>query len=275
MMTSQDYDNDLKLLTEAVRKAGAIAMSFYGKSPKAEDKKDGTQVSEADHAANDCLHDILMGNRPDYGWLSEETTDDLDRLSKDRLWIIDPIDGTRAFLDHKPEWAVSAALAVNGRAEIGIVFNPAKDEWYEAVIGRGASLNGKKIITSDHNTLENARFVGSKSFLKKDIWPSPWPPVHSRWANSIAYRLALVASAEADATLTHTPKNEWDMAASALIVEEAGGKVTTFDGTPLAYNAENPKFPNILAAGKELHKILLDQTRQIDWDKPNKQTKLT
>ena len=271
-MTTKDYDDDLELLRRAVKQAGAKALSYFGNAPKTEDKKDGTQVSEADHAANDCLHEILAGERPDYGWLSEETTDDLARLTKDRVWIVDPIDDTRAFLDQKPEWAVSAALVVGGRAEIGIVFNPAKDEWFEAVINRGATLNDNKIMTSTRDTLENARFVGSKSLLKKDIWPTPWPPVHSRWANSIAYRLALVAAAEADATLTHTPKNEWDMAACALIVEEAGGVVTTFDGQALHYNAEHPRLPNILAAGAALHKILLDQTSKIDWDKPNTTT---
>ena len=272
MTNSKATKTDMELLRHAVREAGIKALSYFGNAPKTEDKTDGTQVSEADHAANDCLHDILMSATPDYGWLSEESTDDLSRLEKQHVWIIDPIDGTRAFLEQKPEWAVSAALISGDKAVLGIVFNPAKDEWYEAILGEGATLNGKKITASLHDTLEGAQFVGSKSFLKKDIWPTPWPPVHSRWANSIAYRLALVACGEADATLTHTPKNEWDMAASALIVEEAGGKVSTFDGTALTYNARNPKFPNILAAGSNFYKILLNQTQNIDWDRPNKQT---
>ena len=184
-----------------------------------------------------------------------------------RLWIVDPIDGTRAFLEQKPEWAVSAALVVDGKPELGIVFNPARDEWYEAGRNGGARLNGARISASQYDMLENARFVGSKNFLKRDIWPTSWPQVNSRWVNSIAYRLALVASAQADACLTHTPKNEWDMAAAALIVEEAGGKVSTFNGEPLKYNMEKPRFPNILAAGAKLYEILLDQTRNIDWDK--------
>ena len=271
MKTNSHHADDLKLLRQAVKEAGAKALSYFGNAPKAQNKDDGTRVSEADHAANDCLHDILMTARPDYGWLSEESTDDLSRLSKDRVWIIDPIDGTHAFLENKPEWAVSAALTKNGQAEIGIVFNPANKEWFEAVKGEGATLNGKTIQATHHDTLENAQFVGSKSFLKKDIWPKPWPAVKSRWANSIAYRLALVACGNADATLTHTPKNEWDMAAAALIVEEAGGKVSTFDGTALTYNAEKPIFPDILAAGPKLYEILLDQTKNIDWEQPNKQ----
>jgi len=272
MTSQQDIKYDREILRSAVAQAGAKALSYFGKSPKTEEKRDGTEVSEADHAANDCLHDILMRARPDYGWLSEETTDDLARLDKKRLWIIDPIDGTRAFLEHKPEWAVSAALVVDGTPRFGIVFNPAKDEWYEAARNGGATLNDHPISVSTQEKLEDAEFVGSRHLLRRDIWPTPWPEVKTRWANSIAYRLALVASAQADATLTHTPKFEWDMAAAALIVEEAGGKVSTFKGEPLTFNNEIPRFPDILAAGARLYKILLNQTSNIDWQRSKRET---
>lgn len=259
--------DDMKLLSEAVREAGKVALSFFGASPETQKKQDGTSVSEADHAANDILHDTLMSARPGYGWLSEESTDDKSRLNARHVWIIDPIDGTRAFLDHKPEWAVSAALVDDGKPLLGIVFNPATNEWFEAQRGRGATLNGKKISVSTNSQLENASFVGSKSLFKKDFWSKPWPQVNSRWANSIAYRLALVANGTADATLTHTPKNEWDMAAAALIVEEAGGRVSTFDGTTLEFNRDKPIYPNILAASSSLYPELLERTKTIDWNK--------
>jgi len=262
MTHSYDLAEDHELMRRATREAGAEALRFFGKSPEVVEKKDGTQVSEADHAANDRLHKILMTARPGYGWLSEETTDDLIRLDKDHVWIVDPIDGTRAFLEHKLEWAVSVALVINGEPQFGIVFNPAKDEWFEATKGGGATLNGNAIAASTRGEIENSLFVGSKSMLNSKRWPSPWPTVKNRWANSIAYRLAMVASAKADATLTHTPKSEWDMAAAALIVEEAGGKVTTFDGARLRFNRENTRYPNILAAGSILHPLLLERTRK-------------
>ena len=266
MTDSFDLAKDQELMRRATREAGAEALRFFGGSPEVVEKKDGTQVSEADHAANDKLHEILMTARPRYGWLSEETTDDLARLDKDHVWIIDPIDGTRAFLEHKLEWAVSVALVVKSEPRFGIVFNPARDEWFEATRGGGATLNGKPIATSTCGEIENSLFVGSKSLFNNKRWSSPWPAVKTRWANSIAYRLAMVASAKADATLTHRPKSEWDMAAAALIVEEAGGRVTTFDGARLRFNCKNTRYPNILAAGRNLHPLLLERTKKFQPD---------
>ncbi len=268
-MNSKTLNEDLDLLRRAARKAGATALQYYGASPKTEQKKDGTEVSEADHAANDCLQNMLCGERPDYGWLSEETIDDLTRLTKKHVWIVDPIDGTRAFLQHKPEWTVSAALVTDGEAQIGVVFNPVKNEWFEARKGEGATLNGNRISASERSEIENACFVGSKRLLSSRRWSASWPQVNAFWANSIAYRLALVAAAKADATLTHTPKSEWDMAASALIVEEAGGKVSTFDGDRLIFNREQTRFPNIVASGAQLHPLLLERTRQFQSDTHN------
>jgi myo-inositol-1(or 4)-monophosphatase len=257
-------DEDYELLKTAVREAGALALSYFKQEVQVQQKPDGSEVSEADLAVDAALKLALMTRRKDYGWLSEESPDDRERLNHSRVWMIDPIDGTGAFLRHIPEWTVSAALVEDGVPVIGIVFNPASGEFFHAIRGRGAFLNDKPIHASDKATLEGAKMIASGGLFKKKIWQEPWPEVTARWVNSVAYRLALIASGVGDATISLTGKAEWDLAAAAVIMEEADGIITDHHGNKHAYNRENPKFSGLVASGKALHPLLIERTGRID-----------
>lgn len=255
------HSADLALLKEAVREAGQIALRFFGRSPEVEIKPDDSPVSEADIAVDRALREKLMAARPGYGWLSEESVDDQKRLQRERIWVVDPIDGTRAFLKELPEWTIAAALVEAERPVIGIVFNPATGEFFEAEAGRGSLLNGKPISVRDPVPLENSELITSRSLLNRKIWQQPWPPLETRWVNSVAYRLALVASGECDATLSMTRKHDWDLAAAELLVQEAGGRATTHTGGGFRYNQPVPLQQSVIAAGPGLHAELLKRTR--------------
>jgi len=262
--SSPSRDDDFDILSRAVREAGTLAASYFKTSPKAFTKADGSQVSEADLAVDAALKLDLTTRRKDYGWLSEESPDDRSRLKYSRVWMIDPIDGTGAFLREVPEWTVSAALVEDGVPVLGVVYNPVRDEFFHAIRGAGAFLNDEPIRTSDQSTLEGARMIASGGLFKKKIWEDPWPNVTAEWVNSVAYRLALVACGRGDATISLTPKAEWDLAAAAVIMEEAGGVTTDHLGNPHLYNREVPKFPSLVASGLALHPALIERTSRVD-----------
>jgi myo-inositol-1(or 4)-monophosphatase len=262
--SSPSREEDFEILSRAVREAGTLASSYFKESPKAFTKADGSQVSEADLAVDAGLKLDLTTRRRDYGWLSEESPDDRSRLKYSRVWMIDPIDGTGAFLREIPEWTISAALVEDGVPVIGVVYNPEKDEFFHAIRGAGAFLNDEQIHTTDQATLEGAKMIASGGLFKKKIWEDPWPNVTAQWVNSVAYRLALVACGRGDATISLTPKAEWDLAAAAVIVEEAGGVITDHHGGPHGYNNENPKFPSLVASGLPLHPALIERTTRVD-----------
>jgi myo-inositol-1(or 4)-monophosphatase len=259
--TEQQRVADLRLLIEAVREAGELALSFFCQSPHTELKADGSEVSEADLAVDACLKRSLIGERPDYGWLSEESEDDPSRLEKRFVWVVDPIDGTRAFLRDKPEWAVSVALVDRNHPVLAAIFNGATGEFFHASLGHGAFLNDNPIRVNDPVELEGSRLAAAPQIFKRDIWRQPWPKLETIWVNSIAYRLALAASAQCDGTLSMSGKNDWDIVAGQLLVEEAGGVMTTARGGPLVYNQLTPAQESIVAAGSSLHAALLQRTK--------------
>lgn len=253
--------NDLDLVRDATREAGMLAMRYFGADPKQWQKPgDMTPVSEADIAVNDLLHARLMGARPAYGWLSEESADNAERLGAGRLFVIDPIDGTRAFLRGKPHFAVSVAIVEAGRPVIGVLYNPATDEFFEAVPGGGAFLNGTPIRVSDRNEIGGCMMSAPEDMFRHPGWPTPWPKMNFIERNSIAYRIALVAAGMADAAVSLSAKNDWDLAAVDLIVHEAGGLLTSHTGTPLIYNLEVPRHMSLVASGPGLHGSLLERT---------------
>ncbi len=263
-LPAASLDEDYALLKQAARDAGELALTYFRRQILVNRKPDGSEVSEADLAVDTALKLDLIGKRPDYGWLSEETLDDPERLERRRVWMVDPIDGTNAFLRHVPEWTVSAALVEDGVPVIGVVFNPATKEFFHAIRGRGAFLNDRPIKASTLSTLDGARLIASGGLFKKKIWKEPWPEVKTRWVNSVAYRLALVACGEADATISLSAKYEWDLAAAAVLVEEAGGVITDHRGETQCYNRVSPRFPSLVASGKALHPILIERTGRID-----------
>jgi myo-inositol-1(or 4)-monophosphatase len=260
----RSLQEDFLLLKQAVKDAGSLAFSYFRQDIEVKRKIDGTEVSEADLAVDAALKQALSGARPSYGWLSEETEDDDNRLERSFVWMVDPIDGTNAFLRHVPEWTVSAALVVNGKPVLGIVFNPATQEFFHAIRREGAFLNDAPINVSDRSNLEGALVIASGGLFKKRIWKKPWPGVESRWVNSVAYRLALVASGRADATVSLSAKFEWDLAAGVLLVQEAGGMVTDHHGHAFRFNLPLPRFPSLVAAPPRLHGKLIERTSRID-----------
>jgi myo-inositol-1(or 4)-monophosphatase len=239
-----------------VRQAGAVAMSYFRRPIARNLKSDGSDVSEADLAVDRFLKEALGGVRPAYGWLSEESVDDRVRLEAERVWIVDPIDGTRAFLKGADEWTVCAALAVRGEAVLAAVYNPASGEFFSARKGMGATLNGRPLQASGADRLEGARMAGSQGLFRKSIWEQPWPAMDVAWVYSIAYRICLAATGRFDGAVSLSNLNEWDVAAAVLVMREAGGIITLAAGKPITFNRERPRIAGIIAAGPGLHPLL-------------------
>lgn len=251
-------DDDFRLLRSAVQAAGATALSRFRRGPRVMRKPDGSEVTEADLAVNDELHDALCVARPDYGWLSEESPDDQARLDAERVWIVDPIDGTRAFILGKAEWAISAALVEAGEPVLAALYNPATNEFFSASRCGGATVNGAPARVSDLDDLHGAHILTTGGVAKRAGWHGEdAPQVETSFVYSIAYRLALVASGRADGMFSPGQKSEWDIAAGVLIVQEAGGRVTTPSGEAHRFNKPAPVCDGALAAPRQLHGTLL------------------
>ncbi len=238
-------------------------MSFFGGSYRSWEKAPGDPVSDADIAVDRALTAALRSARPDDGVVSEETAADPDQLSRSRIWIIDPIDGTRAFLKGKPHFAVCAALLVEGVVRTGVVFNPATDELFAADSGIGATLNGAPIRASDRAALEGCRMLGDAGMFRHPAWRVPWPAMDIEARNSIAYRIALVACGAFDATLALSAKRDWDLAAASLIATEAGARITDHVGAPLRFLTPGLSLPAVAASGERLHPLLIDRTHTV------------
>lgn len=249
-------------LVSSVRHAGKIALKYYQSDLKSWEKKPGDPVSEADIAIDTYLKEHLLTTHPDYGWLSEETVDDPSRLDKSRVWIIDPIDGTRSFIAGKPEFTVSAALVEDGKSVCAAVFNPVTEEFFEAVIGTGAYLNGEKLHCSDRDDLDGAKLLASRKAFEWHNWLEDAPGAIFSHLNSIAYRIAVVASCNYDASLSLSAKSDWDIAAADLILSEAGGLSTTTKNEPLLYNQADPTHETVISSSIALHPALMDLLKE-------------
>ena len=249
---------DLTLLEETVREAGHIARKFYGGDYKKWSKEGGSPVTEADLAVNNFLCEQLRPARPDYGWLSEENTDDPARLDKHEVFVIDPIDGTIAFLKNRPHFTICAAIVADGRPVCGVVYNPISDELYSARKGCGAHRNAQPIHAADRDRLEGCEMLGDRNQLTQ----SPWPSMHVQNRNSVAYRLVLVADGSADASVSLTAKRDWDLAAADIILSEAGGLLTDARGNVLIYNRAHATQPSLVGANPHLHAVITSLLRQ-------------
>ncbi len=256
---TSNLEDDAAILFDAVRAAGALALEYFGGDIKQWDKGDDDPVSEADHAVNDLLHEKLRGARPKYAWLSEESEDDLSRHNARFTWVVDPIDGTRAFLKHEPQFTVTVALVENGAAVAGVIFNPATDEFYEAVKGTGGRLNGSPITIGGSSDFANAKLLAPRKPFQKANWSEVIDHAEFQFVNSMAYRMALVADGRFDATVTLSRKNDWDIAAGILIVEEAGGVVTHLDGSAIILNQSSTRHPDLVIANRVLHEEIIER----------------
>jgi myo-inositol-1(or 4)-monophosphatase len=233
----------LERIASALEVARRLAARYPPDRVKAASKSRGDPVTELDLALDRALREALL--RPGEGWLSEETADSTARLACRRVWVVDPLDGTREFLDGLPEWCVSIGLVDGAEAVAGGILNPATGELYLGALGLGATLNGRPVRVSGGGTT----VLASRTELKRGEW--------DRWKGaaftivpmgSVAYKLARVAAGQADATWTLTPKHEWDVAAGAALVLAAGGRVTLPDGSAPRFNSPDPLLPGLLAA---------------------------
>ena len=246
-------------LAAAVRDAGALALSTFRGELKSWIKGKSSPVSEADLAVDALLKERLLAIR-DAAWLSEETEDDPIRLERAEVWVVDPIDGTRAYLAGSSDWAISAALVSNGRPVIAALYAPVSDELFLAVAGEGATRNGAPIHASSGDAIAGARFSGPKRRLDSLAAIEPRIEMTAR-VLSLALRLARVASGALDGTFTGPNSHDWDLAAADLLVHEAGGVVTTLTGQSLIYNRPDPVHEALLAAGRRRHAVLLGLIR--------------
>ncbi|MBY0565321.1 MAG: hypothetical protein K2P58_14215 [Hyphomonadaceae bacterium] len=262
MTILQSAASDLALLADVVREAGALARALSALPLEIQSKGPLGPVTNVDHAVDALLAEKLLAARPDYGWLSEETPDEFARReTKSRVFVIDPIDGTAAMIAKIPQWVVSVGIVENGRAFAGAVYNPMTDEFFLGAAGEGATLNRRPMRASTRANLEGARMIGLKSRFADGKWPTPWPKLEIIERQSIAYRLALVAGGFGDATVLFGFKNEWDIAAGAALVEAAGGRVSDPWGEPLAFNQAVPRAPGVVAAGADVHALLIERTK--------------
>ncbi len=255
---------DLSLLIEAAREAGRIATGYTGRTARRWDKPGGAgPVTEADLAVNDMLHDALRSARPDYGWLSEETEDIPDRLERDRVFIVDPIDGTRSFADGSRTWAHALAVVEHGVVTAGVVYLPMRDLMYSAAAGQGAHVNDELIAPSNTDRLDAANILATKPNMNVEHWRHGKPPEFARSHRpSLAYRMALVAQGRFDGMLTLRDCWEWDIAAGDLILREAGATCTDKTGAALRFNNPRPKVNGVLAAGQRVHGLLSESLRR-------------
>lgn len=252
-------ESDLELLKDVAKKAGEIAGRFWKENPKTWDKPGGAgPVTEADLAVDQMLRETLLEARPDYGWLSEETEDGPARLSSQRQFIIDPIDGTRAFIDGSRSWAHSLAVVENGKSLAGVVYLPMLDKLYTATVGQGAQLNGTKIAASARAQLSGASVLAGKPTFQAKYWPRGVPEVERHFRPSLAYRLCLVAEGSFDAMIIFRDSWDWDIAAGALIASEAGAVMTDREGAALTFNSPSAKGPGVLAMAPNLARPILN-----------------
>jgi myo-inositol-1(or 4)-monophosphatase len=248
---------DLALLEAAARAAGEIALGRVGDHGEVREKPGLGPVSAVDLEVDRLLYAHLTAARPDYGWLSEESEDTPARLAARRVFIVDPIDGTRAFLAGDKAWAVSLAVVDAGRPVAGVVHLPALGRTYAAALGRGAHLNGAPISASARTEVEGARMLATASQMAPAHWQGRAPAVERHFRPSLAYRLCLVAGGEADAALTWRDTWEWDVAAGDLIAREAGAAVSERTGHAPGYNKPSPLLAGLIAASPGLHAQIL------------------
>ncbi len=252
-------ERELVHLTRAIREAGQRAVDLARKGFEVQIKKDRSPVTTADLEVNRVIREMQLTHFPDDGWLSEESPDDSVRLGKTRVWIVDPIDGTKAYVNKLPEYCISVGLVEAGMPVLGAIFNPSTDELFTASLGQGLRLNGQPM---------NPETPAEK---RSHVLVSPWEYRGGRWAGldgtiqcrpmlSIAHAMALVAAGRVQATLTIEPENEWDLAAGVLLVQESGGTVADAEGRPFAFNQATPRFRGVIAvsatAGPELRPLL-------------------
>ena len=255
LMTSS-YSDILVRIEAALEAARSVFDRFTPGEVQAEFKAGHDPVTEADRSVDAVLRQNLL--REGEGWLSEESADDLSRLDKERVWVVDPLDGTREFVMGLPEFCVSIGYVMNGKPVAGGIYNPATQERFLGAVDTGILYNRKPARPSQRTSLHGALVLASRSEVKRGEWkPFENAAFTVRPMGSVAYKLALVSAGLADVTFTLTPKNEWDVVAGAALVKSAGGFVSTLERTDLTANRRDPLLSGLLACGPLMKKELL------------------
>jgi myo-inositol-1(or 4)-monophosphatase len=251
---------DLKLAIKAARAAGDVVMKSFRTVQEVRYKSPDQPLTDADLAADALLMEMLRNDRPDYGWLSEETADTPDRLRYERVWLVDPIDGTQSFVAGRPEFVVSVGLAERGEAVVGVVLNPATNELFTATRGGGAYKEDVQLRIT--RTERRPVMAASRGDIQNGFFDSYSEEYDLLPSGSSAYKLTKVASGAADVFISVGPKSEWDLCAAGLIVEEAGGLVSDVKGVPLQYNRPNPHINGVVAARADIHSEIIERVNR-------------
>jgi myo-inositol-1(or 4)-monophosphatase len=258
-------ERELATLVESVRTAGEKVRELVRVGFEVQTKPDRSPVTTVDHEVNRILHEMQRREFPQDGWLSEESPDDPARLTNARVWIVDPIDGTKALVNRMPEYCISAALIERGVPIVAAILNPSTDELFTAVRGGGLFLNGARVTLSPPRDCNSVIMVGGKDF-RSDRWSTLAETTRCRPIYSIANALALVAAGRVRAAFTIEPENEWDLAAGVLLIEESGGAISDAAGKPFVFNQPTPRFRGVIAvtamADKDLHTKLQTHAEQ-------------
>jgi myo-inositol-1(or 4)-monophosphatase len=250
-MNNDSIQEILKRIENALEAAVESIAAYIPGAVTTEFKVGDDPITEADRTANRVLREALQ--RDGEGWLSEESTDDLARLKYERVWVVDPLDGTREFVAGIPEWCISIGFVENGKAVAGGICNPATRELFLGGVGQGITLNAKVVRPSNRRGMSEAVVLASRSEVKHGEWDCfRQAPFVTRPMGSVAYKLALVAAGLADATWTFAPKSEWDIAAGVALVECAGGFARRLDNSPIRFNQKSTRLPGLLACGPDL-----------------------
>ncbi|WP_315784470.1 MULTISPECIES: 3'(2'),5'-bisphosphate nucleotidase CysQ [unclassified Bradyrhizobium] len=256
---------DAGLLRQAVREAGELAHAMFGTELRKWTKGASSPVSEADMAVNELLERRLRSATPDYGWLSEESADDRARLGHRRVWIVDPIDGTRSYLGSRNDWCVSVALVEDNAPVLAAVYAPVTQEFFFAEQGQGTTLNDRCVRASQGTALDFSRVAGPKPLVERLAPGSTRLELHPR-IGSLALRLCRVSHGALDAAFAGGQSRDWDLAAAHLIVQEAGGKMTALSGETILYNRPEVVHGVLVAAGCDRHADIVAQYRRLPPD---------
>ena len=249
MLTDSVERKYLLRIQDALEAAGTAVSEFLPGMFKTQDRGGRDVVTEVDRKVNDVLRNILL--QPGEGWLSEEDADDHTRLSREVVWIVDPLDGTREFVDGTPEWCISVGLSVCGTAVAGGIFNPATGERFIGSLGSGVTYNGCHVEPTRKTSLDGALVLASRQEYARGEWAIFEGKQFSIQATgSVAYKLALVSAGRADATWTLSPKNEWDVAAGVALANSAGCGVCCTQNAKLLFNQDKTLLPGLVASGK-------------------------
>jgi myo-inositol-1(or 4)-monophosphatase len=252
-----DAGEDTALLLDAAMAAGRIASRRFRTPVEVREKVGLGPVTDVDIEIDTMLRARLREARRDYGWLSEESEDGPARLSARRVFVVDPIDGTRSFIAGEPGWAVSLAVVEEGRPVAAAVHLPARGETYCATEAQGAFRDGKPIAASRQTRVEKATVLTARKQMLAEHWPGGPPPLERHFRSSLAWRMCLVAEGRFDSMLTFRRAWEWDIAAGALIVAEAGALVTDGRGAALRFNSPGAQQEGVVAAPRELHRRIM------------------